>query len=315
MSQPYMEKNTEKFKNDIDLLELFKILWQGKWTIFYLTAAFSIIGVLYSLYLPNIYKSKALLAPANSSSINSKISGSYSSLAGLAGIRVPTSDTEDNSMQAIEKLSSLSFFENNILININLPDLMAVDYWDYKSNILVYDSSIYNKQNKTWVREFSYPMKQIPTAQESFKVFIDKHFNLSQDTDSGFVTISVKHQSPHISKEWTELIVNEINSYYRYKDKIESEKSTNFLNKKIETTQLAEVKQVIAKLLQEETKKLALIEANDFYVFDYIDVPVVMEEKSEPKRAFIIILTTLLGGILGLFTVLIKNYFLKKSLY
>ena len=158
-------------------------------------------------------------------------------------------------------------------------------------------------------------MKQIPTAQESFKVFIDKHFNLSQDTDSGFVTISVKHQSPHISKEWTELIVNEINSYYRYKDKIESEKSTNFLNKKIETTQLAEVKQVIAKLLQEETKKLALIEANDFYVFDYIDVPVVMEEKSEPKRAFIVILTTLLGGILGLFTVLIKNYFLKKSLY
>ena len=43
---------------------------------------------------------------------------------------------------------------------------------------------------------------------------------------------------------------------------------------------LSEIKQALAKLLQEETKKLALIEAKEFYVFDYIDPPVVMETKS-----------------------------------
>ena len=51
-------------------------------------------------------------------------------------------------------------------------------------------------------------------------------------------------------------------------------------------TGLSEIKQVLAQLLQEETKKLTLIEANQFYVFDYIDPPAVMEQKSEPNRVF-----------------------------
>ena len=49
------------------------------------TSAFvSIIGVIFSLLLPNIYESKALLDPANSSSSISGALGGYGSLAGLA---------------------------------------------------------------------------------------------------------------------------------------------------------------------------------------------------------------------------------------
>ena len=33
-----------------------------------------------------------------------------------------------------------------------------------------------------------------------------------QSQKTGFVTISFKHQSPYIAKEWTELVVNEINN-------------------------------------------------------------------------------------------------------
>ena len=43
-------------------------------------------------------------------------------------------------------------------------------------------------------------------------------------------------------------------------------------------TTLAEIKQVLAQLLQEETKKLTLIEANESYVFEYIDPPAVMNK-------------------------------------
>ena len=63
-----------------------------------------------------------------------------------------------------------------------------------------------------------------------------------------------------------------------------------------------------AKLLQEQTKKLTLIEANEFYVFDYIDPPAVMEEKSEPKRALICILGAMLGGMLSVLFVLIRHF-------
>ena len=76
-------------------------------------------------------------------------------------------------------------------------------------------------------------------------------------------------------------------------------------------TNLSEVKEAISQLLQEETKKLALIEANQLYVFDYIDPPAVMEKKSEPNRAFIVIFSALLGGMLSVILVLIKHYFFR----
>tara|TARA_B100000963_G_C22611361_1_gene665025 strand:+ start:1011 stop:1961 length:951 start_codon:yes stop_codon:yes gene_type:complete len=314
------ELNTNKHQNDfddeIDLRELFYVLLEGKWIIVSLTAFASIIGVIYSLSLPNIYESKALLVPVDSSSSFSSALGGYSSLAGLAGLSLPSSGNGANSEKAIKKISSLSFFENNILTNIYLPDLMAVKSWNPLTNTLVYDESIYDSKSNTWIKENSRSQQQIPSAQRSFQMFIDNHLSFSQDKKTGFITILIKHQSPFVAKQWSELIVNEINSFYRQKDKSESEKAVSYLNQQISITVLSEIKEVLAQLLQEETKKLTLIEAKQFYVFDYIDPPAVMEDKSEPSRAVISILFSLFGGILSILLVFVRYYaFSKKSLY
>jgi len=256
-----------------------------------------------------------MLVPVNSSSGISRALGSYSGLAGLAGISLPSGGDEGNSAKAIQKISSLSFFENNILTNIHLPDLMAVKSWNSKTNTLAFEDSIYDRNSNTWIRDFSYPQQQIPSAQESFEVFKTEHLSLSEDKKSGFITLAIKHQSPFIAKQWVELVINEVNAFYRQKDKSESEKAVSYLNQQISITGLSEIKQVIAQLLQEETKKLTLIEANQYYVFDYIDPPAVMEKKSEPKRALICILSALLGGMLSVLLVLIRHYaFNKKTL-
>jgi len=73
-------------------------------------------------------------------------------------------------------------------------------------------------------------------------------------------------------------------------------------------TTFSEIKQVIAQLLQQKTQKLTLIEVNDFYVFEYIDPPVVMEKKIGPKRSIICIFGALLGVILGTLMVLIRHF-------
>ena len=313
MQEAHNNKHPNHFDGEIDLRELFYVLLERKWIIVSITAFVSIIGVIFSLLLPNIYESKALVVPVNTPSGISGALGSYSGLAGLAGITLPSSGDEDNSAKAIQKIRSLSFFENNILTNINLPDLMAVKSWNHKTNMLAYDESIYKMNNNTWVRNYKYPKKQIPSAQESFEEFITEHLSVSEDKKSGFITLSIKHQSPFIAKQWVELVINEVNYFYRQKDKSESEKAVSYLNQQISMTDLSEIKQVLAQLLQEETKKLTLIEANQSYVFDYIDPPAVMEKKSEPKRSLISILSALLGGTLSILFVLVKHYFYTKK--
>tara|TARA_B100000989_G_scaffold297194_1_gene282278 strand:- start:24614 stop:25588 length:975 start_codon:yes stop_codon:yes gene_type:complete len=298
------------FDDRIDLRELFFILIKGKKVIISFTAFLSIIGLIYSLMLPNIYESETLLVSVDSSA-NDSFSGalrSYSGLAGLAGINLPTGSNNSNSAKAIETMSSLSFFENNIMPKIFLPDLMAIKSWNYETNSITYDNDIFDVNSNKWVRDFSYPEKLIPSAQESFEEYIDDHINVIEDKETGFVSLSVKHQSPYLAKQWADLIVEEVNTFYRLKDKAESEKAVAYLNEQMALTRLSETKQVIAELIQKEIQKLTLIEANEAYVFDYIYPPSVMERNSEPSRVLIFFLFTFLGFVIGALIILFKNY-------
>ena len=309
-----MNEGTElqhQYIKEIDITEIFKILWLGKLPIISITAFFSVIVVIYSLSLPNIYKSKALLSGVNQDDVTTAYR-SYSSLAGLAGINLQPQSSDNNTLKAIDKIQSLSFFKDNILPNIFLPDLMALKSWNSSSNTISYYDDIYNKDNKQWVREVEYPKTQMPSAQESFEVFKNNHLQISEDIETGFITVAVRHQSPYIAKEWTALIVKEVNNFFRIKDKIEAQAAVDYLNKQIAKTTLTEIKVVIAELLQQKTQQLTLSEVSDFYVFEYIDPPAVMEQKSEPSRAIICILGALLGGILGVLYVFIRHFYLKK---
>jgi len=306
--------NESHYNDEIDLKELFNALILGKWIILTFITFASILSIIYSLSLPNIYQSKALLLPNESGGSVSRALQSYSGLAGLAGINLPSQEGDSNSMRAKKKINSLSFFESNIMPNIFLPNLMALESWNPDKNLITYDNNIYDVISNTWTRKFSYPQKQIPSPQESFQVFKSNHLSIAEDSMTGFITISVKHQSPYIAKNWTELLINQINSFYREKDKTEAEKAVNYLNEQISKTKLTEIKQVIAALLQQETQKLALIEANEFYVFEYIDPPVVMEKKSEPSRSILCIIGAFIGGVLGVIIVLFRYYlFLKRN--
>ena len=298
---------SESIDEPFDILDIFRILIGGKWIIACATISVSIIAIIYSLSLPNIYQSKAILVPVNSSSSISGALQSYSSAASLVGVSLLSEYGDSNSVQAIEKLGSLSFFKNDVLSAIFLPNLMAIKSWDHNSNKLFYDESAYNTSTNSWVRDFSYPKKQVPSAQEAFEVF-KTHLSIGEDTNTGFISISIKHQSPYIAKNWTDLVISKINAYYRQKDKLEALKAIDYLKNQIAVTNISEIKQVMAELLQKETQKLTLMEANEYYVFEYIDPPVIMEKKSEPKRSLICIFGSFLGFMIGAILVLIRFY-------
>lgn len=297
--------NTQKSANqdEIDLRQFFDAILKGKWIIIALTASISIIAVLYSISLPNVYKSEALLSPVTGEG-SSQAASNIGGLASLAGINLQTQSV-GNSTKALKKLRTLSFYEDNILPNIFLPDLMAMNSWDSKNNKIIYDKNIFNSETQTW--------NKIPSSQKSYKDF-KRILGFSQDYDTGFVTISVKHQSPYIAQEWTNLIVNQLNDFFRTNDKREAQAAMDFLNTQMAQTSYTEIKQVIAELLQNKMQQLTLIEANDFYVFSYLDPPKVMEEKIEPNRKSISILGAVLGGLLGILIVIIREFISIKKI-
>ena len=308
MSESNNNKLAVDYNDQIDLREILIVLNSGKWIVACLTISFFIIGIIYSLMLPDIYKSEALLAPVDeSSSLMSGALDQYRGLAGLAGLTLPSGNASSNSKKAIEVMSSLSFFENYIIPKIFLPNLMAVRSWDDKKNTIIYDESVYRINSNTWVNNSSNSEKMIPSAQQSFEVF-KGHLSI-EENENGYIVLTMSHQSPSIAKQWVEIFVEEINAYYRQKDKLQSEKAVIYLNKQIANTSLSEIRAVTASILEKEIQKLTLIEANKDYVFEYIYPPSVMEKKSEPYRSLIVGSSMLFGFILAVIFVLSRFYF------
>ena len=307
--------NSQKSNNEIDLREVLGVLWLNKMLLTSVTTFFGLSALIFSLFLPNIYKSEALLYPVGEQNDMSSSMRGVGGFASLAGINLGSTSTGDNSLKALDKLTTLSFFTDHILPNIFLPDLMAIDSWDASTNVITYDDNFYDETNQSWVRDFKFPKTQVPSAQESYMVFIDDHLSVSLDSETFFVTISIKHQSPFIAHEWTELVVEEINKFFSVKDKAEAQAAVDYLNGEIAKTSLTEIKESIAELLQKKTQQLTLIEVSDFYVYDYLDRPAVMERKAEPRRLLILIIGALFGTIISIFIILVKQYIINKKLY
>lgn len=312
----YLPSPPESQFNDyeIDLFSLLGALWKGKWIVISTTVVFSICAVIYALSLPNIYKSDALIAPADSSGGGglSKMAGQLGGLAALAGVNLGAGESSQSDL-AIQVMKSRQFVEAFISRHGLLVPLLAAKDWDLVNNKLVLDEKLYNPTTGKWLREPKGMLGAKPSAQEAYQVFSRETLNISQDKESGLYTISVKHYSPYIAQQWVNWLINDINKVMRERRIAETSQNLAYLNTQLKKTAVADMQSTFYKLIEEQTKSLMLAEVQEEFIFRVIDPAVVPELKSGPKRAFICVLGTLLGGMLGIAIVLIQFAFRREK--
>ena len=303
----------QQYDDEIDLRELFAALWAGKLTIFIATIMAALIAVSYALYLPNIYKAEALLSPVSSEGGGmGGLASKFGGLASLAGVSLGGGGAGDKTTLGIEVMQSRQFFAQFSQENDVLVPLMAAKGWNSSNNTLVIDAEIYDSQTHTWVRKSKPPRQSQPSVQESHEAF-KKLIAVSQDKETGFVTLSVEHFSPYVAKQWVDALVEAINVNIREQDVAKAERSISYLQQQIATTQLAELQTGFFELIQSQTETIMLANASPEYLFQTIDPAVVPELKAKPKRALIAVLGTILGGMLGVLMVLVRHFMNKDE--
>ncbi|KZN58211.1 hypothetical protein N473_05570 [Pseudoalteromonas luteoviolacea CPMOR-1] len=300
--------DTEKSK-DVDLTDLISAIWAGKWVVIFFTAIFSVGAVFFALNQPDIYKSEVLLSPSNSDAMGDagRLGGQLGGLAAIAGVNLGSSDGANKTQMAIQILKSRKFIGDFVSKYEILPDLFAVESWDKANRQVIYNSEIYQKDSKKWVRESMPHGHQIPTLQEAYIEFMEV-FNVLHDKDTGLVSISIEHPSPYIAKLWVDLLVEEINQEMKSRDVYEAQKSLDFLQKQISKTLVSDSRAVLYNLVEKQTKVIMFAEVRDEYAFKTIDPALVSELKYKPSRAVICIVGALLGSMLGLLIVIIRFF-------
>lgn len=299
-------QNRTHADGEIDLRELFRAIWAGKWLILVVTSIFTTASVFYALQLPNIYKSEVTLAPV-SENASLKIPGQLGGLAALAGVNLGGAGGGDKIGLALEILKSREFIGRFIEQNDLYLPIMAAQGWDSNSNQLKIDPKIYDINSNQWVRKVSSPFLPKPSKLETYETF-RRLFSVSQDKTTGMVKLNVQHYSPFLAKTWADQLVEAINEEMRTRELAEAERSISYLNKQITQTNLADLRAMLFSLIEEQTKTVMLANVRDEYVFKTVDPAVVAERKFKPSRLIVIFVFFSLGLFISFLMSFFFNY-------
>ena len=294
--------------DEIDLKELFMVLWSGKRLISAVTGLAAAISVVFALSLPNIYIASALLAPAERSGGGlSGLMKQYGGLASLAGVSIPGREEGSRTQLGIQLMKSRAFIGDFIERRDILPELMAVKSWDSLSGEIIFDPEVYDGSTNEWVLAVEGASPPKPSVQKAYEAF-SSILRVSEDKQTGFVTVSIEHQSPVLAAQWIHWLVNDVNVAVKSQDVAEAEKSIQYLKQQVASTSLADLQAMFFELIQSQTETVMLAEVRPEYVFKTIDPAIVPESKSRPNRAMVCVLGTFAGGVLGVISVLIRRY-------
>jgi LPS O-antigen subunit length determinant protein (WzzB/FepE family) len=295
------------YDDEIDLRELFGVLWSGKIKIIVITAIFAVGSVFYALSIPNQYKATALLAPAQSDGGGlSSALGQLGGLASLAGVSIGGGESSESQI-AQEIMKSWSFVEGFIADNELSAEVYAAEGWSKGSNELHINQDTYDSKSGEWLTEDSDGNITPPNSWQLFQKFSGM-LSVSEDKKSGLVSVSIEYYSPQIAKEWLDLYVSAINEHMQSRQVAKVSNNISYLEAQIDKTSIAEMREVFYTIIEEQTKNKMVAEASPDYAFVAVSPSMVPEEKSQPKRALICILGTLLGGMLSVLLVLVTHY-------
>ena len=298
----------QPYDDEIDLRELFSVVWAGKILIVAITAVFALVSVGYALSLANQYKASAVVSPAQSggSSLGA-MAGQLGGLASLAGINIGSGESNET-QEAMEIMQSWGFMEEFIQTHDLQVPIYAAIGWDKGSNSLKLNSDLYDATSERWlIEDDESGENRAPSSWELYEKFRDR-VAVSQDKKSGLINISVEYYSPQIAKQWVDLFIITINDYMRARKLEQVNRNIEYLTAQIDKTAIADMREVFYQLVEEQTKSKMLAEASPEYAFVTVSRAMVPEQKSQPKRALVCILGALLGGMLSVLWVLVRRY-------
>lgn len=290
MQMNEMNKNAQYVceEDEIDLIELFAVIWKRKLFIIVIVFIVSLATVIGTLMMDNIYSSKAVLKPsAQDSSKLSSLMGSFGGIASLAGIDIGGSN--DNIYFSMENLLNNQEFISEIVKKYKLePEIFADDYEKIKSD-------------EGFLKNYKYFV---------FKA-VKEVVSLSQDKKSNFITLGVEHKNPEFAKKLVDILMLELSEKIKANE-LENinEKIANF-KKEIDEASDITLKTKLAEVVSSLVQSKVLSKAQKYYGFTIISEPYVpdMKDKVKPKRSLICVVAFVTSFMFAIFLVFILEFF------
>ena len=281
-------------EDEIDLLELWRVLVKNKRMILAAMFAAALLSAGISLLMHNIYRGEVLLAPAQSGDnktggLASVLSGGLGGLASLAGVSISGGSTDES----LAVLQSREFLWNFVQEKKLMPILFEDD-WD--------------AEHKKWKE--SDPKKQ-PGQMDVYRLF-NGILKAEMDKKTNLITVTVDWKDPALAADWANTLVERLNQYLAQQAIARSERNLKYLNEQLMSTQIEEMRQTLFDLIANEQKNVMLANTQKDFAFRVLDPAVVPDKKIKPKRSLIVILAAFGAGFLAILYAFIRESIAKR---
>lgn len=270
--------------DEIDLIELWNALWEGRWLIAAITGVIAVAALAYAFFATEWYRADVLLAPAEDRTSQGLMSR-FGGLASLAGLSVGNGST----VEAVAVLKS-GDFARQFIEERNLITVLLADEWDTNA--------------QQWKAE---DPADWPDWRDAVKFFDEDVRSVSEDPKTGLVTLSIEWTDPELAAEWANAIVKRLNDRMRERALLEAKANVAYLQSEMAATSIVTLQQSISGLLETELQKLMLARGNEEFSFRVVDRAETPKLRSKPKRKLTVALGILAGGFVSVFVVLFRR--------
>lgn len=299
-------QTTSEFSDEIELKLLFKGIWLSRYFIILLSFIGATFSVFYAISIPDTYKSEATVLVETNDSDATGMS-QYSGLASMAGISLGGSSTNRKD-EILHTMISRKFINEFVKNRDILIPLFAFEALGLNKETYTIDNEIFNKTKNSWVDGAFKTKDGNPSQQDIFNTFTD-HLKIEEDFSTGFITISIIHESPVLSDQWLKWFIEDVNMHVKSYDMNQSEKALNYLEEKLLDSNIPDINKVLISMTQEEIRKMMLINIREEYILRTIDPSILPLKKIAPSRASLCITITATSFILSILLVTILSFF------
>ena len=283
-------------EDTIDLGELLSLLWKRKVTIVALSLVFGIIAGVAAFLMTPKYEVSVLLKPVERENqrASSPLSRRFGDIASLAGVNL--AGLSDEATVAIATLKSRHLVTTFIKEEKLLPVLFE-GKWDAEKGAWILDKGMWFSEEKP------------PTLWDGTKFFQEEVMLVEEDLETGLVSLYITWTDPRVSVAWAKALIKRANVYLQEKVKREAESNLAYLRQQMETAKVGEIRTSLSHMITSEMERAMMASVSVEYAFRIIDpaAPPDLDNFTSPKRMLMVVLGIVLGGLLGIFGVIIQN--------
>lgn len=292
-----LNSNNNLDEENFDLIDLFNLLYNKKIVILLFMVFTTIGGLIYLSFSTPYYKSSIIFAtpPENLMTANSGASDLLGGVGSVLGVGGKTAPATAYNLSILESRRFLTkfFIEENLM-----PELLA-KYWDKKNTQWIPMNRSFLGKIKDFIlgEEPNFiendEEKRAELAYDLFKDLIS--INIDKETD--IITFNIEWRNPILASKWANRLLERLNESMRARTILQSQERVIYLQKEIDSTKIANVKNILFNMMENELKTSMLANVQKDYSFTIIDSAYPSARPFRPRKVVILVLC-LLGGIL-----------------